>query len=131
MNLAQTINQKLNGYRILVTEDNELSQLIVKEILWAAGADVAIAANGKEALEFLNTQSFDCILMDIQMPVMDGLEATEKIRSSSQWVKLPIIALTANTDQQYRDLCQQVGMNDFIAKPVSPGLLIAVILKWL
>lgn len=96
-----------------------------------AGANVAIAANGKEALDFLNTQSFDCILMDIQMPVMDGLEATEKIRSSSQWVKLPIIALTANTDQQYRDLCQQVGMNDFIAKPVSPGLLIAVILKWL
>lgn len=131
MNLTQTINHKLNGYRILIVEDNELNQLVIKEILQRAGAKVTIAADGKESLEALGRESFDCVLMDIQMPVMDGLEATEKIRSSSQWANLPIIALTANADNHYRSLSQQVGMNDFIAKPIGPRSLIDIILKWL
>lgn len=131
MNLTQSVNQKLNGYKILIAEDNELNQLVIKEILGYAGADIAVAADGEKALEFLNRESFDCVLMDIQMPNMNGLEATEKIRASIQGITLPIIALTANTDQQYRDLCQQAGMNDFIAKPISPHLLVDVILKWL
>lgn len=131
MNLTQTINHKLNGHRILIVEDNELNQIVIKEILERAGANVTIAADGKESLEALGRESFDCVLMDIQMPVMDGLEATEKIRSSPQWVKLPIIALTANADNHHRNLCQQVGMNDFIAKPIGPRSLIDIILKWL
>lgn len=65
------------------------------------------------------------------MPVMDGLEATQRIRADERWINLPIIALTANADEYHRKLCQQAGMNDFLAKPINPDLLINTLLKWL
>ncbi len=131
MNLAPNARQKLQQSSILVVEDNELNQLVVKEILEYAGANVTIAEHGKEALRILEQTVFNCILMDIQMPVMDGLETTQRIRADERWINLPIIALTANADEYHRELCQQAGMNDFLAKPINPDLLINTLLKWL
>jgi len=131
MNLTQNIYPKLKGFTILVVEDNELNQQVIKEILRHSGAAAVIAEHGKEALDALSTRSFDGVLMDIQMPVMDGLEATHRIRANAQWSDLPIIALTANAGQHYRDLCQHAGMNDFLAKPINPDLLVDTLLKWL
>ncbi len=131
MNLAPNARQKLKQSSILVVEDNELNQLVVKEILEYAGATVTIAEHGKEALRILDQAMFNCILMDIQMPVMDGLETTQRIRADGRWGNLPIIALTANADEYHRELCQQAGMSDFLAKPINPDLLINTLLKWL
>ncbi len=131
MNLAPNARQKLKQSSILVVEDNELNQLVVKEILEYAGATVTIAEHGKEALRILDQAMFNCILMDIQMPVMDGLETTQRIRADGRWINMPIIALTANADEYHRELCQQAGMNDFLAKPINPDLLINTLLKWL
>ncbi|MCE7914825.1 MAG: response regulator [Nitrosomonas sp. PRO4] len=132
MNLIEDPQEmKLDGSKILVVEDNELSQVVAKEILEYAGASVVVAEHGKQALDFLAKQSFDCVLMDIQMPVMDGLEATRIIRANANWSEMPVIALTANIDQHYRDMCMNVGMNDFLAKPIDPDLLIDTICKWL
>ncbi len=124
-------DRELTGFAILVVEDNELNQQVIKEILEYSGATVVIAKHGKEALDLLSKESFNCVLMDIQMPIMDGLEATQMIRINAHWSDLPIIALTANADQHHRDLCQHVGMSDFLAKPINPDLLINTLLKWL
>ena len=131
MNLIQDTHQELKGFTILVVEDNELNQMVAKGLLEYNGASVAIANHGKEALEILRNEKMDCVLMDIQMPVMDGLEATQMIRANAQWADLLIIAVTANADHQYKDLCRSVGMNDFLTKPINPELLVNTLLKWL
>ena len=131
MNLIQDTHQELKGFTILVVEDNELNQMVAKGLLEYNGASAAIANHGKEALEILRNETIDCVLMDIQMPVMDGLEATQMIRANAQWVDLSIIAVTANADHQYKDLCRSVGMNDFLTKPINPELLVNTLLKWL
>ncbi|MDP2224650.1 response regulator [Nitrosomonas sp.] len=131
MNLIQNTHQELKGFTILVVEDNELNQMVAKGLLEYNGASVAIANHGKEALEILRNETIDCVLMDIQMPVMDGLEATQMIRANAQWANLLIIAVTANADHQYKDLCRSVGMNDFLTKPINPELLVNTLLKWL
>ncbi|MDP1933913.1 MAG: response regulator, partial [Nitrosomonas sp.] len=124
MNLIQNTHQELKGFTILVVEDNELNQMVAKGLLEYNGASVAIANHGKEALEILRNEKMDCVLMDIQMPVMDGLETTQMIRANAQWADLLIIAVTANADHQYKDLCRSVGMNDFLTKPINPELLV-------
>ncbi len=131
MNLIQDTHQELKGFTILVVEDNELNQMVAKGLLEYNGASVAIANHGKEALEILRNETIDCVLMDIQMPVMDGLGATQMIRANAQWADLLIIAVTANADHQYKDLCRSVGMNDFLTKPINPELLVNTLLKWL
>ncbi|WP_394808669.1 response regulator [Nitrosomonas sp.] len=131
MNLIQNTHQELKGFTILVVEDNELSQMVAKGLLEYNGASVAIANHGKEALEILRNEKMDCVLMDIQMPVMDGLEATRLIRTNAQWADLLIIAVTANADHHYKDLCRSAGMNDFLTKPINPELLVNTLLKWL
>ena len=131
MNLIQDTHQELKGFTVLVVEDNELNQMVAKGLLEYNGASVAIANHGKEALEILRNETIDCVLMDIQMPVMDGLEATQMIRANAQWADLLIIAVTANADHQYKDLCRSVGMNDFLTKPINPELLVNTLLKWL
>jgi len=131
MNLIQNTHQELKGFTILVVEDNELNQMVAKGLLEYNGASVAIANHGKEALEILRNEKMDCVLMDIQMPVMDGLETTQMIRANAQWADLLIIAVTANADHQYKDLCRSVGMNDFLTKPINPELLVNTLLKWL
>ncbi|MBK6958090.1 MAG: response regulator [Nitrosomonas sp.] len=131
MNLIQNTHQELKGFAILVVEDNELNQMVAKGLLEYNGASVAIANHGKEALEILRNEKMDCVLMDIQMPVMDSLETTQMIRANAQWADLLIIAVTANADHQYKDLCRSVGMNDFLTKPINPELLVNTLLKWL
>ncbi|MBK7492065.1 MAG: response regulator [Nitrosomonas sp.] len=131
MNLIKEQDKKLKGFTILVVEDNELNQQVAKGLLEYNGATVAIANHGKEALEMLSEFPFDCVLMDIQMPVMDGLEATQLIRANPQCQDTLIIAVTANADQHHKDLCQNAGMNDFLTKPIDPERLVNTLLKWL
>lgn len=118
----------LEQKHVLVVEDNELNQLVIQGLLKKAGVQVTIASHGREAVEILaRTQAFDLVLMDIQMPVMDGHEATRHIRHDLQIVHLPIIGLTAHALSEERQRCLDSGMNDFITKPVSPDLLYATI----
>lgn len=131
MNLIEEQNLRLKGFTVLVVEDNELNQQVAKGLLEYNGASVTIANHGDEALEMLRIASFDCVLMDVQMPVMDGLEATQLIRANPQWSDTLVIAVTANADQHHRELCQNAGMNDFLAKPIDPERLVNVLLKWL
>lgn len=120
----------LKGARIMVAEDNSINQQVVKEFLKLSGMEVSIANNGQEALDLLNQQGFDAILMDVHMPVMDGLEATKRIRANPDYADLPIIALTAGVTQEEREGSLSSGMNDFVAKPVNPEALIAALTKW-
>ncbi len=121
----------LSGKRILVAEDNRINQMVVKEFLQLSGVIVDIANNGNEALDLLKQNSYDAILMDVHMPEMGGVEATECIRLESKYQKLPIIALTAGVTQDERDKCLACGMDDFVAKPVNPEELINALNKWI
>jgi signal transduction histidine kinase/CheY-like chemotaxis protein len=119
---------RLRGARILLTEDNEINQQIAIELLESAGAAVTVANNGREAVDILSRSTqdppFDIVLMDLQMPEMDGYQATTKIRSESRFVNLPIVAMTAHATIEERQRCLAAGMNDHIAKPIDPvGLL--------
>lgn len=131
MNIINNSDLKLKGCTILVVEDNELNQQVAQALLEYNGSVVSIASNGQEALDKLSKENFDCVLMDVQMPVLDGLEATKMIRANPNWSKISIIALTANADQDYRDSCRSAGMNDFLVKPIDPEQLVIIISKWL
>ncbi len=111
--------EKIIGSRILVAEDNPVNQQIIKIILKKANLIVEIANNGLEAIGLLKDEKFDAILMDIQMPEMDGLEATKRIREIPDHKNLPIIALTANAMDKDKQMCRLAGMNDFITKPID------------
>jgi two-component system, sensor histidine kinase and response regulator len=118
---------RLQGARILLTEDNEINQQIAVELLEGAGAAVRVANNGREAIEILaggpQPPPFDLVLMDLQMPEMDGYQATTKIRSDARFAGLPIIAMTAHATMEERQRCLAAGMNDHISKPIDPRLL--------
>jgi signal transduction histidine kinase/CheY-like chemotaxis protein/HAMP domain-containing protein len=117
---------RLRGARILLTEDNEINQQIATELLEGAGATVAIANNGREAVERVSGQRpvpFDVVLMDLQMPEMDGYQATAKLRADPALATLPIIAMTAHATIEERQRCLAAGMNDHIAKPIDPAAL--------
>jgi PAS domain S-box-containing protein len=120
----------LSGARVLVAEDNRINQQVVKEFLKLSGVDVDIANNGKEALTLLEQNTYDAVLMDVHMPEMDGIEATERIRRQPKIKDLPIIALTAGVTKEEREGSLAAGMNDFIAKPITPEALIDVLTKW-
>jgi PAS domain S-box-containing protein len=122
---------KLQGVRVLLAENNPFNQEVATEFLAKVGAVVRVANNGLEALEWLRQDTFDCVLMDVQMPEMDGLEATRQIRSNPAWARLPVIAMTAGAFREDREQCLAAGMNDFISKPVHPSQLYAVIARWL
>lgn len=109
----------LAGGRILLAEDNPVNQRVVSTILRKAGYEVVITSNGQEVLEALGRQRFDLLLMDVQMPVLDGLEATRRIRSDLRWKNLPILALTAHAMSSDRDQCLQAGMDGYITKPAA------------
>ncbi|MDD1622583.1 MAG: response regulator [Methylococcaceae bacterium] len=121
----------IRGARILLVEDNELNQQVAREFLVKGGLEVTVANNGQEALEWLRKAGFDAVLMDLHMPVMDGLEATRKIRQSEIGQELPIIAMTAAAMAQDREACAAAGMNDHIAKPVEPQELAETLAKWI
>jgi len=121
----------VQGAQILLVEDNEINQQVATELLGHAGFFVDIAGNGQEALDKLNTGSYDCVLMDVQMPVMDGLTATRKIRENPGFADLPVLAMTANATVEDREKSLTHGMNDHIAKPINPEILFAALLKWI
>jgi signal transduction histidine kinase/DNA-binding response OmpR family regulator/HAMP domain-containing protein len=119
--------QRLRGARILVAEDNEINQQIAIELLEGAGATVKVANNGREAVETLangpQPAPFDVMLMDLQMPEMDGYQATAKIRADARFSALPIIAMTAHATIEERQRCLAAGMVDHVSKPIDPGIL--------
>ena len=122
------------GARVLMVEDNETNRLILEQILNRLGCHVTHAGNGLEALDILRQRSFDLVLMDVQMPVMDGLVAASKIRERESALGLPrqpIIALTANALAGDREMCLQAGMDDYVAKPVTIGSISTAMLRWL
>ena len=116
------LNTEIKDTKILVVEDMELNQLLMKTLLDDFGFECEIASNGKIAIEKLQTNSYDIILMDLQMPEMNGFEATEYIRQNMK-LDIPIIALTADVTTVDVDKCKAVGMNDYISKPVDERLL--------
>jgi signal transduction histidine kinase/CheY-like chemotaxis protein len=120
----------LNGMRILLTEDNLLNQQVACDMLEDAGALVTVASHGAEALELLHQKEFECVLMDIQMPEMDGLEAVKRIRADLALCALPVIALTANARSEEREHYIASGMNDVISKPIDSTRLFEILLKW-
>ncbi|EIF41416.1 putative sensor/response regulator hybrid [gamma proteobacterium BDW918] len=121
----------LAGKTVLIVEDNPINQLLVSKILRRWGMTTVTTDNGAEALIAIEKQHFDIILMDLQMPVMDGFEATQAIRRHAQYRHTPIIALTANNFKDDSDYCFRVGMNDFLSKPVSLTNLKEKIRFWL
>ena len=119
------------GLRLLLAEDNEVNQFVAEEILTAAGFELDIAQNGREAIERFRQRPYAAILMDIQMPEMDGLEATRRIRDELKGKPLPIIAMTANAMKSEEEACRAAGMDDFVPKPVDRALLFRTLRKWL
>jgi PAS domain S-box-containing protein len=117
----------ISGAHILLVENNLFNQQVATEFIQNAGATVCIAQNGKEAIDLLIDDHFDCVLMDIQMPVMDGFETTRLIRANPALAGIPVIAMTASASGEDRERCLAAGMNDFIGKPFKPYTFYAVI----
>jgi len=121
----------ISGARILLVEDNDINQIVAGELLRDAGFIVDVADNGQIALDRLARASYDLVLMDMQMPVMDGIAATLALRRMEQHRSLPIIALTANVMTRERQECLKAGMNDLLAKPIEPHEMWDMLLKWI
>ncbi|HEY4935674.1 MAG TPA: response regulator [Puia sp.] len=129
--LATGTDKKLFGKTILVAEDVEMNQHLIRHILESSGAKVVIVRNGAEALEQVKNQIFDCVLMDVQMPEMDGIQATVNIRNMEDPLisAIPIIAITANCQQEDLLKYEQAGMDDYLAKPIVEAHLLDTILS--
>jgi signal transduction histidine kinase/CheY-like chemotaxis protein/CHASE3 domain sensor protein len=125
---------RLKGARILLVEDNEINQQVAVELLEDAGATVRVAGNGLEAIEILSQgpepPSFDVVLMDLQMPGMDGFQATARLRANGRLANLPIIAMTAHATLEERQRCLGAGMNDHVAKPIDPAVLFDTLARY-
>ncbi len=127
---SQPYPPKASLGKILLAEDNDINQLIIVELLKNKGYTIDVAFNGKEAIEMILEDEYDLVFMDIQMPVMDGLTATTKIRAMSEFAHLPIVAMSAHAMRGDIELCLQYGMNDHLSKPVNPELLYKAVEKW-
>ena len=126
-----TIRQTLQGKRILLVEDEPINREIAQALLEDVGFNVDLAEDGAKAIELVRANAYDLILMDMQMPHVNGLDATRQIRQLAVGGAVPIIAMTANAFAEDRELCLEAGMNDFIAKPVSTSLLYQKLCTWL
>ena len=126
-----TIRQTLQGKRILLVEDEPINREIAQALLEDVGFAVDLAEDGAKAIERVKTAAYDLILMDMQMPHVNGLDATRQIRQLAEGGDIPIIAMTANAFAEDREQCLEAGMNDFIAKPVSTSLLYQKLCTWL
>ncbi len=122
---------RVSGARVLVAEDNEANQLVARGILEDEGLRVDLVSNGREALEAVVNSTFDMVLMDLHMPEMDGYEATRKIRQKLGKEELPIIAMTADSRSETRQVCAEAGMNDHVSKPVNRIELLTNLVKWI
>ena len=116
---------------ILLAEDSLVNQKLALGLLQRQGHSVYVANNGKEAVNVLQTTTFDLVLMDVQMPEMDGLEATRRIRQQKRWQSLPIVAMTAHAMNGDRERCLDAGMNGYISKPVHPSHLLDMVDEYL
>ena len=117
--------------RLLVVEDNEINQMVAQEILFSLGVDTELAGDGQQALDRLQTDTFDAVLMDIQMPGIDGYEAARQIRLNPAWQDLPVIAMTAHAMDGDRERSLAAGMNDHVTKPINPEDLQNTLNRWL
>jgi len=120
----------IKGSSILLVEDNEFNQQIASELLTDAGFKVDVAENGQESIKMLNQRTYDIVLMDMQMPVMDGVTATREIRKDGRFTDLPIVAMTANVMEADIQKCREAGMWDHVGKPIDPDELFGKLLKW-
>ncbi|MBF0395287.1 MAG: response regulator [Desulfobacterales bacterium] len=127
----EEILKLLNGSKILVVEDNEINQQVAQEILEGAGIVVEIAINGKVAVKKLCRYTYDAILMDLQMPEMDGIETTHFIRTVLKFNSIPIIAMTAHAFDTERKKCIEAGMDDYISKPIDPDQMLTTLSNWI
>jgi len=125
------ITAHFGGARILLAEDNETNQFVAQELLGRVGVELEIAVNGIQALEMARNGNFAAILMDMQMPEMDGLEATRRIRQDPAFRDLPIIAMTANAMKSDEEACMAAGMNAFLSKPIDRLALVQTLRQWL
>jgi PAS domain S-box-containing protein len=125
------MGKSLHGVRVLLVEDNEFNQEVARAILGDAGLVVEVAGDGGQAVRLVRDRYYDIVLMDIQMPVMDGLAATRQIRLFKPNERLPIVAMTANVMQEERQSCLAAGMDDFVAKPIDPDELLVVLQRWI
>ncbi|MCK5852515.1 response regulator [bacterium] len=127
--------KKIEGARILLVEDNDINQQVASEFLESAGFYIEIANNGLEAVNKINSSGipskYDLVLMDLQMPVMDGFQATAKIRENPDYTDLPILAMTADAMLGVKEKCLEAGMMDYITKPIDPDLLFKALLDWI
>jgi two-component system, sensor histidine kinase and response regulator len=130
VSLAQELERR-HGARLLLVEDNAINQEVTCQLLEAVGMEVSVADNGLIALHMAQAARYDLILMDIQMPVLDGLAATQAIRQLPAYCDVPILAMTANAFDEDRHRCLAIGMNDHVAKPLEPGLLYQSLVRWL
>ncbi len=119
------------GAKVLLAEDNEFNQEVATLILEDMGLQIKVACNGIQALEMVRHEPFDLILMDVQMPEMDGLEATRQIKKLPAGGRTPILAMTANAFEEDKRLCKEAGMDDFITKPVSQANLEQILIRWI
>ena len=123
--------ETIRGARVLLVEDNEINQQVACEILESGGLVVDVANNGREGVEMVDRNDYAAVLMDIQMPVMGGLEATSEIRKHRRHKNLPIIAMTASVMEQDRDEAREAGMSDHVAKPINVEALFTTLMKWI
>ena len=128
---ADELPLAIRGASVLLVEDNELNQMVAVELLLEAGFSVDVAENGQEALDRIERKQYDVVLMDMQMPVMDGETATRQLRSNPRHAQLPIVAMTANAMEADRQRCFAAGMNDHVAKPIEPAALWAALSRWI
>jgi len=125
------LRQTHAGARILLVEDEPISQAVAQELLEDAGLHVTLAEDGQQAVDMATAQRYDLVLMDMQMPRVNGLEATRALRQLKGWDSVPILAMTANAYEEDRNACLEAGMNDHLSKPIDPDLLYASLARWL
>jgi CheY-like chemotaxis protein len=128
---ARDLLAPLTGTRLLLAEDNPVNQEVAKALIGSAGLIVDVASDGQLAVEMFEANDYALVLMDVQMPVMDGLDATRTIRQSERGKKVPILAMTANAFDEERQRCFDAGMDDHVAKPVVAEQLFATLHAWL